>query len=203
MLMASEYMHELSLHEIMSHRGMKLALEVGQPLPINRCWRINDGYLKVMGWADQTAMFTLGIWGPGEMVMPGLIAKYPVELQALSLARVQEWNPDPVEQHSCSMAYIQQLVMLLRVTRIRPAEMRIFHLLIWLSDRFGVSTEHGYSLPVGAMNLTHRQLAEMASVSRVTVTKSLAHFRQQGWLYRSDDVEILTETGLSLFRRLN
>lgn len=193
-------MHALTMHQIMSYRGVQLTLEAGQSLPIHLCWRVTDGYLRVTGWADQSEIFTLGIWGPGETVMPELVARYPVELRALSLARVQEWNPDAAEQRCCSTAHIQQMGMLLQLTRIRPAEARLFHLLIWLGERFGCSTEHGCSLPLGSMNLTHRQLAEMASVSRVTVTKTLAHFRQEGWLQRIGGVEFLSKTGISQFR---
>ena len=52
------------------------------------------------------------------------------------------------------------------------------------------------------MNLTHRQLAEMASVSRVTVTKTLGHFRQQGWLARVGELEVLTAPGVTHFQSL-
>ncbi len=92
--------------------------------------------------------------------------------------------------------------MLLQLTRIRPVEARLFNLLIWLSERFGTRTEHGLSLPLEAMNLTHRQLAEMASVSRVTVTKALGHFRQQGWLQRVGEVDVLSKAGIDLFQGL-
>jgi hypothetical protein len=47
--------------------------------------------------------------------------------------------------------------------------------------------------------LTHRQLAEMASVSRVTVTKTLGHFRLQGWLLRVDGMDMLSEAGSAVF----
>jgi DNA-binding transcriptional MocR family regulator len=50
------------------------------------------------------------------------------------------------------------------------------------------------------MNLTHRQLAEMASVSRVTVTKALGQFRLQGWLQRIGDTEILSPEAIILFQ---
>ena len=50
------------------------------------------------------------------------------------------------------------------------------------------------------MNLTHRQLAEMASVSRVTVTKALGHFRQQGLLERVGEVEVLNNAGITLLQ---
>ncbi|MFN9872577.1 MAG: helix-turn-helix domain-containing protein [Cyanobacteriota bacterium] len=92
--------------------------------------------------------------------------------------------------------------VLLELTRIRPAEARLFHLLIWLSERFGTSTEQGRSVPLEAMNLTHRQLAEMASVSRVTVTKALGHFRQQGWLQRVGELEVLSKAGTAFFQGL-
>lgn len=94
------------------------------------------------------------------------------------------------------------MAVLLELTRIRPAEARLFHLLVWLSDRFGSRSEQGRSIPLEAMNLTHRQLAEMACVSRVTVTKALGHFRQQGWLQRLGEKEVLSTAALSLFQSL-
>jgi hypothetical protein len=196
------HLHALAMHSIMPERGLRLALEAGQSLPVHLCWRVNDGYLRATGKSDLSEIFTLGIWGPGEIVMPELLTLQPVELRALSIARVHEWNPDPAEHQSCSTTQIRQMGMLLQLTRIRPAEARLFNLLIWLSERFGSSTELGRSVPLEAMNLTHRQLAEMASVSRVTVTKALGHFRQQGWLQRVADIEILSHDGFTLFQGL-
>jgi hypothetical protein len=190
------------MRSIMSERGLQLALAPGQSLPTTCSWRVNDGYLRVSGWTDQAEVFTLGIWGPGEIVMPELFTPQPIELRALSPARVHEWNPDPAEHHCCSTTHLQQMGMLLQLTRIRPAEVRLFNLLIWLGDRFGVSTEQGRSIPLEAMNLTHRQLAEMASVSRVTVTKSLGHFRQRGWLQRVGELEVLSKAGVALVHGL-
>jgi len=188
------------MHSIMSERGLQLALEAGQSLPVHLSWCVKDGYLRATGWTDQAEVFTLGIWGPGEIVMPELLTHQPVELRALAPARVLEWNPDPAEHLCCSATHMQQMGMLLRLTRIRPAEARLFNLLIWLGERFGSATDQGRSVPLEEMNLTHRQLAEMASVSRVTVTKSLGHFRQQGWLQRVDELEVLTKTGITLFQ---
>jgi hypothetical protein len=190
------------MHSIMTERGLQLALEAGQSLPVHISWRVNDGYLRATGWTDQAEIFTLGIWGPGEIVMPELLTQQPMELRALSMARVHEWNPDPAEHHCCSTTHIQQMGMLLRLTRIRPAEARLFHLLIWLGERFGTSTEHGRSVPLEAMHLTHRQLAEMASVSRVTVTKALGHFRQQGWLLRDGELDVLSKEGIACLQGL-
>ena len=188
------------MHSIMSERGLQLALEAGQSLPIHLCWRVNDGYLRATGRTELAEIFTLGIWGPGEIVMPELLSQQPVELRALSAATVHEWNPDPIERQSCSAIQIRQMGMLLQITRIRPVEARLFNLLAWLGERFGTSTDRGCSVPLEAMNLTHRQLAEMASVSRVTVTKALGHFRQQGLLERLGEVEVLNNAGISLLQ---
>ncbi len=179
----------------MSERGLRLSLEAGQSLPVQRCWRVADGYLRATGWTEQAEVFTLGVWGPGEIVMPELLTQQPMELRALSVARVHEWHPDQAEQRLCSTTHIQQVGRLLQLTRIRPAEARLFNLLSWLAERFGTTTKQGRTVPLEAMHLTHRQLAEMASVSRVTVTKTLGHFRQQGWLQRVGEEEVLTQVG--------
>lgn len=181
----------------MAERGLQLVLEAGQSLPVHVCWRVNAGYLRATDWTDQGEIFTLGIWGPEEIVIPQLLTQQPVELRALSAVRVHEWKAEAPEQQAFAIAHIQQMGALLRLTRIRPAEARLFHLLIWLSSRFDVSTEQGRSVPLGPMNLTHRQLAEMASVSRVTVTKTLGLFRQQGWLLGVGELEVLAEPGFT------
>jgi CRP-like cAMP-binding protein len=191
-----------AMHSIMAEQGLQLVLEAGQSLPVHVCWRLDDGYLRAASWTDQAEIFTLGIWGPGEIVVPQLLTQQPMELRALSAVRVQEWNAGTAEHEDFTTTHIQQLGTLLRLTRIRPAEARLFHLLIWLSRRFGVSTEQGRSVPLESMNLTHRLLAEMASVSRVTVTKTLGHFRQQGWLARIGELEVLAEPGFTHFQSL-
>lgn len=183
----------------MPERGLQLALDSGQSLPTEICWQVNDGYLRATGSTDQAEVFTLGIWGPGEIVIPELFIQQPLVLRALSTARVQEFTPDAHAREIFSMNHIQQMGMLLQLTRIRPAELRLFRLLDWLSDRFGAHLEQGRSVPLEAMNLTHRHLAEMASMSRVTVTKALGHFREQGWLQQVGGLELLSEEGISIF----
>jgi CRP-like cAMP-binding protein len=162
---------------------------------------VNHGYVRAIGQTDLAETYTLGIWGPGEIVMPQLLSLQPVELRALSRATVHEWSPSPDEQQHCSRTQIKQMGMLLQLTRVRPVETRLFNLLIWLSERFGSGDEQGRSVPLEAMNLTHRQLAEMASVSRVTVTKSLGQFRLQGWLLRIGDTDMLSAEAINLFQR--
>ena len=187
----------------MSERRLQLALEVGQALPVHTCWRVNDGYVRATSSSNRADVYTLGIWGPGEIVIPELLSQKPIELRALSGVQVHEWVTQPDEWQAFSSTHIQQMGVLLELTRIRPAEARLFHLLLWLSERFGCQSEQGRSIPLEAMNLTHRQLAEMASVSRVTVTKALGHFRQQGWLQRIGEQELLTQDAIPLHKRFS
>lgn len=187
----------------MPDRCLQLSLGAGQPVPATVSWRLDAGYLRASSWTDQAEIFTVGIWGPGESVIPELLTMQPVELSALSSVRVSEWIPEPEERHSFSTTHIQQMSMLLQLSRIRPADVRLFNLLMWLGRRFGHDSPKGVRVPIEEMNITHRQMAEIASMSRVTVTKTLGQFRQQGWLIKDGSSDLLARSAIALFQRLS
>ena len=59
---------------VMSDRSLRLKLGAGESLPGNVCWRIDDGFLRLARWSGQSdEPLTLGIWGPGDLVVPALI----------------------------------------------------------------------------------------------------------------------------------
>jgi hypothetical protein len=186
----------------MPERCLQLTLGARQSVPANISWRIETGYLQASSWTDQAEIFTVGIWGPGETVIPDLLTLQPIELHALSTVRVSEWSPEIDERNQFSITHIRQMSMLLQLTRIRPAEVRLFNLLIWLGERFGHVTPKGIRVPLEEMNLTHRQLAGMASMSRVTVTKTLGHYREHGWLTREGASDVLARSAIALFQRV-
>lgn len=186
----------------MHERCLQLTLAASQSIPTNICWYINNGYLTATSRSGNADSYTLGIWGPGEIVIPELLTLRAVELLALSSARISEWTPRSEEKTGFSATHIQQMSMLLQIAKIRPVEARLLKLLFWLGKRFGTTTNPGLEVPIDAMNLTHRQLAELASVSRVTVTKALGHFRQQGWLSRSGEHDLITPTGITSLQQM-
>jgi hypothetical protein len=51
---------------------------------------------------------------------------------------------------------------------------------------------------VSGEDLTHRQRAEIAGVTRVTVTQALSHYRQAGMMVRAGNDELLMGEGRSL-----
>jgi len=66
----------------MSERCLQFSLEAGQSLPIHLAWRVSNGYLRATGQTEFAEIFTMGIWGPDQIVMPELLGQEPIELRA-------------------------------------------------------------------------------------------------------------------------
>ena len=189
------------MNATMTARHLHLSLESGATVPCNLNWRIEDGYLRVASWNDQGESFTLGIWGPGDLVIPSLITVAPLQLLALSGARVEETTPTGEEREAFLLDQSLQASTLLRLSRTRPADSRLFQLLLWLGERFGRVSSRGVSLSFEDMNLTHRRLAEISGLTRVTVTKAISHYREQGFLLREGSDELLLRESIPLLQR--
>jgi hypothetical protein len=190
------------MHPTMTSRELHLSLQAAAAVPCNLNWRIEDGYLRVASWSEQGEPLTLGIWGPGELVIPSLIQVQPLHLLALSPARVVEVaEPGEPEREAFLVHLNLQSFTLLRLSRSRPAESRLFQLLLWIGERFGRVSSRGISLSFVDMNLTHRHLAEISGLTRVTVTKAMTHFRQQGYLIKEGDDDLLLREALPWLQR--
>lgn len=175
----------------MAGRSLNLQLSAGEALPTSLSWMIEDGYLIQSAWNDDGTTTTLGIWGPGELVIPSVIHDPTLQLHSLSPVSVEECPVTPEEQQLFLSQHVSQLATLLKLARVRRAEERLFNLLVWLGQRFGRVSSQGVSLSFSGMNLTHRNLADMTGMTRVTVTKALIRFRQEGRLCKQGDDELL------------
>lgn len=185
----------------MSHRQLRLHLQAGIAVPSNLNWRIEEGYLRISSWGDRAEPFTLGIWGPGELVIPSLLPITPLQLQTLPATRLEEEVPSREQRESFLLNQCLQASTLLRLSRVRPAESRLFQLLLWLGERFGRVSSRGVSLSLDDMNLTHRNLAEISGLTRVTVTKAISHFRQAGYLIEEGSDALLIRDAMKLLQR--
>lgn len=185
----------------MTARPLHLALQAGADVPVHLSWRIDEGYLLISSWSDRGDPFTLGLWGPGELVIPSLVTQASMHLHALSTARVEEAKPSDGERENFLLQQCLQTSTLLRLSRTRPAESRLFQLLLWMGERFGRVSRRGVSLSFEDMNLTHRHLAEISGLTRVTVTKALSHFRQAGYLLKEGADELLLHESLDKLHR--
>jgi len=175
----------------MTDRHLRLILSAGESLPTSLSWMIGSGYVTLMTGDDEQNTTTLGIWGPGELVIPTLLACRNLELKALSAVQVTGRSATPEQEQHCIRQQMLQLSELLQLAQIRRAEQRLFHLLLWLGERFGQHSSQGLILSFSDLNLTHRNLAEITGMTRVTVTKALIRFRQEGRLCKQGGQELL------------
>mgnify|MGYP006276539087 CR=1 FL=1 len=175
----------------MAQRQLRLQLSAGELLPNSLSWLIEDGYVMLSSWSDDHTQTTLGIWGPGDLVIPALIRDRPLQLSSLSAVVVVERVATAEEQQAFLSQHVLQLTTLLELARIRSAEERLFRMLAWLGTRFGQVGNQEVSLPFSSMNLTHRNLADMTGMTRVTITKALIRFRQEGRLFKQGNDELL------------
>ncbi len=75
--------------------------------------------------------------------------------------------------------HIQQLEELLSILHRSPVQQRLWGLLKFLAHKFPVEVEQGQLI---SPTLSHQELAGTINVTRVTVTRLLQQFEQQGLL---------------------
>jgi CRP-like cAMP-binding protein len=117
-----------------------------------------------------------------------------------------------VEQHFPTAAEIEQFLRhqirnleeIFQINRIRAAEVRLLALLTWLGRRFGQVNSRGLRFSLREMNLTHKALAELCGLTRVTVTKMLNRYKAEGVLQQisKDDYLIPSTVSATLHGRL-
>ncbi len=184
----------------MTSRVPHLCLGAAASVPVDLAWMIEDGYLRLTSCNDGEDSVTLGVWGPGELVIPALIGCAPIALLSLSPARLRNVHPTAEQREAFLLNQILQSATLLRISRSRPAEFRLVQVLFWLGERFGRVSSRGVSLSFAEMNLTHRNLAEISGLTRVTVTKAFSNFRQAGYLQKEGSDELLHQDSLHRIR---
>jgi CRP-like cAMP-binding protein len=85
----------------------------------------------------------------------------------------------------------QMLAELHTIHRIRSGEQRLLALLSWIGRSFGQVNSHGCRLSLSELNLTHRALADLCGLTRVTVTKLFSRFRLEGRVINVSESDLL------------
>jgi CRP-like cAMP-binding protein len=175
----------------MPAQPLRLTLRADDHLPADLSWRIDDGYIRANTWNEEGESITLGIWGPGDLITPTFSQVTPYELITLTRVVVEECSPSEGEVLEFLRDQISQACHLLQIHRVRPADARLLRLLHWIGARFGRVSSSGTTLSLEDMNLTHRHLADIAGMTRVTVTKSLTRFRSKGQVVKVNEADLL------------
>jgi CRP-like cAMP-binding protein len=166
----------------------------GSTIPLNsqEIWVVCRGVVQLSTLYPSGDEALLGLAGPA---MPfGLPLTWIHPYQAIALSDVDlmkvpltEIERSPVLGHSIGQHLIRRLRQteaILALTGYRRVEDRLRQLLHLLNQEFGQPIEHGTRLNI---RLTHQHLASTIATTRVTVTRLLGQFRQEGWLLIDDD----------------
>ena len=152
------------------------------PLRPDGLWQIERGAVRSLTWSEQGTATTLGYWGVKDVVGQPLSSIQPYQIECLtpvtaSYIPVQQW----AQVLEAIFRHIHQVEELLCIVRQEGVYNRLLQLLIWLSRKFGHPIEQGQLID---LRITHQDIAEVLGTTRVTVTRLISRFEQEGIIYR-------------------
>ncbi|QIR37912.1 Crp/Fnr family transcriptional regulator [Tolypothrix sp. PCC 7910] len=155
-------------------------------------WRIERGAVRTLTWSEDGTFITLGYWGPGDIVGYPLSKVKPYQIESLTSVELSVVPPHVWYQDiDALLSHIQQAEELLSIVHRKPMSLRLWQFLVWLSEKFGCDVEQGKLLDI---NVTHQEIAEVLNTTRVTVTRLLQQFEEEGKLLRHKRQIILRST---------
>jgi len=164
-------------------------------------WRIERGIVRTATWTEAGTLNGLGYWGPGDVVGQPLSRLSPYQMECLmsvevSLVPGYLWHQvlDAIVLHT------QQMEELLRILHHERVSIPLLQLLGWLAQKFGTEVDQGQLID---LRLTHEEIAEFASTTRITVTRMLKQFEQEGRIRRLRHHVILCHQQLSALATTN
>lgn len=147
-------------------------------------WRIERGAVRTVTWSEQGTLITLGYWGPGDVVGHPLSRVKPYQIECLTSVEVTILPPGLWEQALDAMlSHIQQTEELLSIVHRKPVSLRLWQFLLWLAQKFGRDVDKGRLIDLG---VTHQEMAEVINTTRVSVTRMLQQFEEEGMLLRHE-----------------
>ena len=182
-------------------RRIRLRLQPSAVLPAGLHWSIQEGYVRTTSSDQDGEAFTLAVWGPGEWVSSSFSTLAPVEMQCISAVSVEQFEPSEAEIVAFLRLQIRNTEQIFEINRIRSAELRLLAILRWLSVRFGQVNSHGHRLSLKEMNFTHRDLADLCGLTRVTVTKNLNRYKTLGLVRMFGESDLLIPIDAKLPQR--
>jgi CRP-like cAMP-binding protein len=145
-------------------------------------WQIQQGVIRALSWHEDGSVVTLGLWGNGDLVGRSLSRLDPYYLECLTLVKAIPLPAAVWQNHPpILLAHLHQLEILTLIRSQRRVEDMLMGLLNWLGTKFG------YISPAGCLidlRITHQDLADMLSTTRVTITRLLNKLETQGFIER-------------------
>ncbi len=145
-------------------------------------WKIDRGAVRTYTWSEQGTLIVLGYWGKGDVVGHSLSRVNPYQIECLtsvetSLLPVKLWD----EAMEAIFSHIQQTEELLSIVHRKPVSLRLWQFLNWLGQKFGRDVDGGQLIDI---TITHQEIAEVINTTRVSVTRMLQQFEEEGIVLR-------------------
>lgn len=181
----------LAVAELPSLRQFQFSRRDLLPTEQHGLWQINAGWVRALTWNEDGAVVTLGFWQAGDIVGQDLCKIHPYQVECLASVAASPLPPDYPLCQDALASHLYQSQELLRIIHYRRVEFRLTELLNWLARQFGRKVTQGYLID---LRLTHQDIADVIGTTRVTVTRLLNLFQQQGkidwckqgWMWQFD-----------------
>lgn len=147
----------------------------------NALWKIETGVVRTVTWLEDATIITLGLWGPGDTIGKPISKSDPFQIECLTQVKATLLPADKWLNRAILLDHIQQVEEFIVMRSYKKVDFMLYKLLNWLAKKFGYEVEKGHLID---MNLTHQDIAEIIGTSRVTITRTLGIFEQQGLIER-------------------
>ncbi|UKO97775.1 Crp/Fnr family transcriptional regulator [Nostoc sp. UHCC 0870] len=145
-------------------------------------WMIERGAVRTLTWGEDGTFITLGYWGAGDLIGYPLSKVNPYQIECLTSVEVSTIPAHLWHQYiDALVAHIQTSEELLNILSYKPISLRLWEFLVWLSKKFGRNVEKGCLIE---LYITHQEIAEVLSTTRVTITRLLQEFETAERLLR-------------------
>jgi len=177
-----------SLEEIYQRRDL-VQLTAGCKVPLlrNHVWLVTRGMVKLSCMNELGDDLLLGLAGPNEIFGEPLtnIDLYEAtvvadcDLLCLSMEEIEATPHLAISLVRAMTTRMRQSEAMIALLGLRRVEERVRGFLELLAQDYGQPCEQGLML---SLRLTHQDIANALSTTRVTVTRVLGLLREEGWL---------------------
>lgn len=167
----------------------QVSLAAGSVVPLlkNSLWLVNRGMVKLGAVTEQGDELLLGLVGPYETFGEPLsvvqayeaVTLTECDLICLTLEEVAQSPALAMAVVKAVSARLRQADFMLALLGLRRVEDRVRGFLELVAQDYGQPCEKGLRL---GLRLTHQEIASALSTTRVTVTRVIGQFKDQGWL---------------------
>jgi CRP-like cAMP-binding protein len=161
-----------------------LRFEKGSFLPVKKypLWQIRSGLVKTSTVLEDGTVVVLGLWEKNNLVGRVLSKADPYQVECLTqVTAVPIKLENNIQFTELLLQQIKEIEELTIIRSHKKIDLMLLKLLAWFAEKHGSLTENGHLID---LRLTHQDLADILGTTRVTITRALGYFEQQGIITR-------------------